>query len=156
MILLRSKICVHFYDSLEFCSNMFFSEIAVLSNNETAQEVIKEFTTSECGGWIFSGFTDRETEGVFVNTYTGESLGWNNWVEGEPNNIGGNEDCAVYDANRGGSYDVPCEDKYLRPSLVRKLIYYTLYPSVQEISCYVRTFSRNNAVIQKPMNHIQS
>ena len=52
---------------------------------------------------------------MFVNTYTGELLGWNYWLEGEPDNWGGEEDCAVYDVTRGGSNDIPCQWYYQCP-----------------------------------------
>ena len=114
-IFIVSELKMNFHESLEFCSKMFGSEIAVLSKNETAQEVTKVFRTSDyqkCGTILFSGFTDIETEGVFVNTYTGESIGWNIWREGEPNSWGGEEDCARYDVTEGGSIDVTCEEYY--------------------------------------------
>ena len=117
----------NFYESLELCSAVFGGEIAVLGDNETMQEVIAVLETADqavCGAELWSGFTDREVEGVFVNTYTGETAGWDGWLEGEPNNQGG-EDCGVYDSTRGGAYDASCVGYY--HCSVCRVAHYTVF-----------------------------
>ena len=47
---------------------------------------------------------------MFVNVNTGEGMTWENWWEGEPNNWGTGEDCAL---NKDlGSNDVTCDSQY--------------------------------------------
>ncbi len=58
--------------------------------------------------WI--GLDDRETEGEFV-WVDGTELTWSDWREGEPNNSGGNEDCAGFfgEGDDRGWNDFPCD-----------------------------------------------
>jgi len=62
----------------------------------------------------YIGLTDADLEGVF-RWSTGETLAYSNWRSGEPNNSGGNEDCAVLEGHTGALWDDrPCGLAYLR------------------------------------------
>ena len=84
----------NFVDSLNFAS-FLGGEMAVATSNRTMQEMAKSFANQSelCAGGFFTGYSDREEEGNFVNINIGEELVWNIWEPGEPNNWGGNEDC---------------------------------------------------------------
>jgi hypothetical protein len=56
--------------------------------------------------WI--GFTDEGHEGRWT-TVTGRPIGWSRWRPGEPNNAGGNENCAEWYLEDMGWNDIPCD-----------------------------------------------
>nr|BAD98919.1 mannose-binding lectin [Lethenteron camtschaticum] len=73
------------------------------SDNEALRLVVP------AGEYAYIGVDDTGREGTF--TYAaggGGPLGYNNWNAGEPNNAGGDEDCAVIVANGGKWNDVRC------------------------------------------------
>ena len=84
----------NFDDTVNFAS-LLGGEMAVATSNQTMQEMYKSFVNQSelCAGRFFTGYSDREEEGTFVNINTGEKLAWDVWEPGEPNNWGGNEDC---------------------------------------------------------------
>ena len=55
---------------------------------------VAEVGLDVCGDKFFAGFSDEATETVWVDP-AGNSLNWDNWQPGEPNNFGDDEDCAV-------------------------------------------------------------
>ena len=55
--------------------------------------------------WI--GLNDIATEGTFVWS-SGQTPGFTNWADGEPNNFSGGEDCAAYDEGNSQWNDVTC------------------------------------------------
>ena len=59
------------------------------------------------GFWI--GINDIEAEGVYVAEPDGERVSVTNWRAGEPNNVGGNEDCVMVDGSTGQWNDGNCE-----------------------------------------------
>lgn len=59
------------------------------------------------GGW-FIGLSDVAARGTFV-WVDGGALEFASWLGGEPNDAGGNEDCAEMDQAGGGWNDLPCE-----------------------------------------------
>ena len=74
-------------DTLQFCQNIG-AVIAVASSSPVFDEMFranKEVCPSEP---FYLGYTDRETEGTFVDSISGSELTLNNWREGEPNNWG--------------------------------------------------------------------
>ncbi|XP_072175906.1 alpha-N-acetylgalactosamine-specific lectin-like [Diadema setosum] len=72
------------------------------------------------GGGFWLGFNDRDREGRFVWS-DGSRVDYTNWIPGEPNNSGGNEDCAHFwyrNEQSGGTRDwndTPCtrEESYI-------------------------------------------
>lgn len=105
--LLVSDVRRDFDATVQFCS-ILGGEMVVTDDKETALEARKAFKSANetCGENFFSGFTDSEEEGKFVNINTGEEMTWDNWEHGQPNDIG-SEDCSVQVATVT-DYDQPC------------------------------------------------
>lgn len=59
----------------------------------------------------YLGVTDERTEGLFVDM-TGKRVGYTNWNDGEPNNVGDGENCVVLLSN-GKWNDVTCSSSFL-------------------------------------------
>ncbi|XP_078740798.1 mannose-binding protein A-like [Lampetra fluviatilis] len=74
------------------------------SDNEALRLVVP------AGDYAYIGVDDTGSEGTF--TYAGAGgggpLGYNNWNTGEPNNAGGDEDCAIIVADGGKWNDIRC------------------------------------------------
>ena len=65
-------------------------------------------------GYIFGvwlGFSDVQREGHMVSISDRKRPSYANWMRGEPNDNGGNEDCAMYWKDRTGWNDSPCSSK---------------------------------------------
>jgi hypothetical protein len=61
--------------------------------------------------WI--GMTDVETEGLWKISGTNTIVPFTDWKGTEPQNLGGNEDCAVFSYGYSFSWaDVPCSSKH--------------------------------------------
>ena len=80
-----------------------------LTDINSTQE--NDFIHSLAGpGRIWIGFNDRDFEGMFVWTRTGQAGAFTNWSSLEPNDHDGGEDCAVVDNTDWN--DVACADTY--------------------------------------------
>ena len=64
----------------------------------------------ECGSYVYSGYTDMEMEGEWVNPVTGEKMDWVQWESGQPSYAEG-EDCAELNLSSGKSLDFNCDIK---------------------------------------------
>ena len=65
-------------------------------------------------GYIFGvwlGFSDVQREGHMVSVSDRRRPGYVNWIKGQPDNYGGNEDCAMYWKDLTGWNDSPCSTK---------------------------------------------
>lgn len=86
--------------------------IGNVEQDEFINNLLVSDSATEKHYWI--GATDSSTEGAW--TWYGESeLTYTGWAEGEPNNGGGNENCAVIkpSAQQGGWWnDRPCGEKH--------------------------------------------
>jgi len=71
--------------------------------------------TAAAGNTVWIGGTDAALEGTWVWSPSGTPLSYTNWWSGEPNNVGGNEDCLSVFYDVGGWYDNRCshELKYV-------------------------------------------
>ena len=78
--------------TLQFCENIG-AEIAV-ATTDSVYALMYDVSTDVCPSKPFYlGYTDRRTEGTFLDSVSGAPLTLKNWREGEPNNWGGGEDC---------------------------------------------------------------
>ena len=89
-------------------------EVAVAGNSQAMQNMINtvKTLTDACGKSFYSGYTDEDKEGVWVDVNTGEQITWANWEENQPNNAGGHENCADFNSDTGESNDRECGYQY--------------------------------------------
>ena len=97
-----------FKETLNYC-NYKIGSMVVISSKETALEVNKtlELFAPDSRN-VYTGHTDIEVEGRWVVHGTQQEMAWENWEPGQPNNKGGNEDCAVLDRYNLKYDDWPC------------------------------------------------
>ena len=83
--------------------------MAIASNNNTANQMVDAMERFKCNRFgAFTGHTDIEEEGHFVEVETGRKMIYTNWKNHEPNNWLGEEDCVMLNRNNSKMYDVPC------------------------------------------------
>ena len=92
-----------YLDSVDFC-HLLGGEIALANDNTTALEM-----NGKCKS--FAGYNDIETEGTFINPYTGEEVDDSAWASHEPNNFGVGEDCTNIELN-GLFNDISCSSQF--------------------------------------------
>ena len=100
---------LNFEDALNYCNKI--GRMKDISSNETAIEVAKALNSSSRWEEIFTGYTDIEVEGVFVLHNTEENMTFTNWADGQPNNIGDNQDCVMMYFSDLKLYDASCHTK---------------------------------------------
>ena len=104
-----SKSTRNILQTIQYCNK--FGEMTEISSNEKAIEV-KNFLKSYSTRWVFTGYTDIETEGEWVLHNTNKKLTWDNWRPGEPNSWRGNEeDCIAMNVSSLKMYDISCSAK---------------------------------------------
>ena len=106
---------LNFNDTINFCESSLGGKIAVATDKNTLENMKKVFRNAgkdTCASHFFTGSTDREVEGHFVNVHTGEAMKEVDWEKGEPNNWGTGEDCSTYDVDRGTVNDISCDIEY--------------------------------------------
>ena len=100
---------LNFEDALNYCNKI--GSMKEISSNETAIEVAKALESATRWEEIFTGYTDIEVEGLFVLHSTEENMTFTNWADGQPNNIGDNQDCVTMFFSDLELYDYPCHTK---------------------------------------------
>ena len=100
---------LNFEDALNYCNKI--GSMKEISSIETAIEVAKALESATRWEEIFTGYTDIEVEGVFVLHNTKEIMTFDNWADGQPNNIGDNQDCVMMYFSDLKLYDAPCHTK---------------------------------------------
>ncbi|XP_062595558.1 CD209 antigen-like protein D [Saccostrea cucullata] len=61
---------------------------------------------------IWLGASDTQQEGQFISVSKAEVLPYNHWLKGQPDNVGGAEDCATYWLAYKAMNDAPCHYTY--------------------------------------------
>ena len=105
-------------------------EIAV-AKDERAGRAMRMAVKRLGGIWFYTGYTDRQEKGVWLDINTGEPATIEGWSEGEPNNSGGDEHCTMSNVETGKTNDEKCS--YEVPSLcfVNKTTSYHLQGTCQ-------------------------
>ncbi|KAK2871196.1 hypothetical protein Q8A67_023723 [Cirrhinus molitorella] len=80
---------MNWYDSRKYCTDRRADLIII--NNRDEHNFFKKMS---CGAHVWIGLTDRHVEGRW-KWVDGSNIGFRSWAVTEPNNIGGNEDCAL-------------------------------------------------------------
>ncbi len=89
------EISRDYQGNIDFCHNIG-GQLAVARDNQTLTEILSsmaEIGQERCRNFFFIGFSDEEVEDTWRDP-EGNSLKWNNWNEGQPDNWD-NQDCAV-------------------------------------------------------------
>ena len=84
-----------------------------VAEDEVSFMMMRRTHLSVCDvGWFYAGYTEVGGEGEWRDVNTGEplALARHTWLEGEPNNCGGNEDC-IGSSQKGGFFDIKCQAK---------------------------------------------
>ena len=83
--------------------------MVVISSMETAHVVNKTLELfAPDSPKVYTGHTDIEVEGRWVVHGTQQEMAWENWGPGQPDNFGGNDDCAGMDRYDLKFNDDPC------------------------------------------------
>ena len=102
----------NFDETVDFCQKIG-GQIAVAWDEEIFTAMNKSFSgVCEEKDGFYLGFTDREVEGEWVDVNTGAPMTWQPWRTGQPNNYGGNENCAVDFRREGKFNDIICSTTY--------------------------------------------
>lgn len=102
-----------FDDARAYCQSTFTGGdlVKIDDEAENASLVAADVATAGMSHWI--GLSDTVTEGTFSWVVDGSPLAYTNWTAMEPNDAGGNEDCAEIGLAAGTWNDLPCTE--LRP-----------------------------------------
>ena len=96
-------------EAVDYCHSKKLKLVEPKSSkaNKDIQLLAKSIATQGYGVWI--GIDDKSIEGKFTYASDGESVKFTNWNRGQPDNAGGNEDCAHLWKGHGFRWnDVPC------------------------------------------------
>ena len=86
---------LNFEETLNYCNDKIGSKV-VISSKETAHRVNKSLELFSPDSWgVYTGHTDEEVEGNWVVHGTQQEMTWENWEPDQPNNYGGNQNCAT-------------------------------------------------------------
>ena len=67
-----------FFETYSFCQR--FGSMAVVNSNATARKLVEAMERSTCDRWgAFTGHTDHEKEGTFVEYGSKKMMSWTNW-----------------------------------------------------------------------------
>ena len=80
--------------------------------NHLHYRIIFQLKTGGLSYWqgIWLGATDLAKEGTFVWDLTRQPVGYSNWLPGQPDNYGGNENCMhIISGDPGKWNDAPCD-----------------------------------------------
>ena len=90
-----------------FCISLG-GDMAVAENISQLGEMRKSFLETNCSRGFYTGFTDRETEGVWRSETSGQEISSIKWRSGQPDDSLGVEDCAFYSVDTGELVDHSC------------------------------------------------
>ena len=130
-----SKKVLDFEGNFHFCNKI--GSMAVISSLETALDV--NITLQSYGvtsTYVFTGHTDIKVEGEWVLHNTSDKMSWQNWNSGEPNNLGGNEDCAVMIQDTLKINDDSCHKPFVSICKIAEVVYYLFIVLLHDFHIY--------------------
>ena len=68
----------------------------MIENNQVAEKAFEIYGSSQR---VWMGITDTDTENLWKYISTGTLVPFLNWLPGQPNSAGGNQDCGYIDAS---------------------------------------------------------
>jgi hypothetical protein len=94
-------------------------DLAVISSAAVNDDIRAMMATVKAGWPYWVGATDAEQEGIwrwvdgtiFWISASSTAIGYHNWLAGEPNNVGGIENCM--EVGNGNWNDIPCNTRTL-------------------------------------------
>ena len=102
-------------EAKSFCVNLDAKLFEPRSKSITCNVI--DQAKRELIGDFWLGIHDKASEGNFVYDSDNQPIDWSDWAEGEPNNLGYGENCAVVDKN-GEWVDLPCNWSPWKRSIV--------------------------------------
>ena len=95
LILGNSRSTLSLEEAQDFCRAALLGDIAVAEDKEKLEKIVEESSIGDDCPGPFIGYNDRKEEGSFVHIYTGDLMPNFTWGEDQPNNLDGDQDCAV-------------------------------------------------------------
>ena len=108
LIIGNSRSSLSLEEAQDFCRDALLGDIAVAEDEEKLEKMVEESSTGGDCPALFIGYTDRKEEGSFVQLYTGDLMPNFTWMENQPNNLDGDQDCAVFDKTYNMINDMTC------------------------------------------------
>ena len=97
-------------ETIRFCKKLG-GNVAVAKDKASQDRMIAAVNDfPECKGQFFAGYSDRDQEGNWTDINTGESMTWEYWAQGEPDNFAKvDQDCAVHYPSEEKLKDSSCK-----------------------------------------------
>ena len=108
--LLVSQYMLDLKETIRFCKKLG-GNVAVAKDKASQDRMIAAVNDfPECKGQFFAGYSDRDQEGNWTDINTGESMTWEYWAPGEPDNFAKvDQDCAVHYPSEEKLKDSSCK-----------------------------------------------
>ena len=107
------RIKKSFDETVRFCQSIG-GNISVARDQKTVDKIVEIFTESCAPDTeiIHSGYSDTNSEGVWVDVVTGQSMKWIHWADLNPTNYT-HEDCAFYNMTERAFFDGFCSKVFV-------------------------------------------
>ena len=94
-VFLSSEHKMEFDNTIQYCRGVLHGEMAVMDNASALEMMSVLLRQPKCHE-IYTGYTDREHEGLYVNALNGAAMEWGTWYPGGPRKLIAHDDCAVF------------------------------------------------------------
>merc|ERR1712055_132111 len=102
----NSGAAMTWYEAHDYCLEIGGAYLVEIDSEEEETALLGAFAVYDQDYWI--GLTDADSEGDWIWADTGKPPKYTAWAEGEPNNMGGDENCAVlFDQYKDDIFDRP-------------------------------------------------
>ena len=95
-------------DAESYCNETYGTHLATIKSSTDNSNVREAATNAgiRTGQRLWFGYNDIESEGTWVWTDGTKHSNYTNWLDGEPNNIGGAQNCAqLWSADQDAVWD---------------------------------------------------